>query len=252
MFVRVAFRCTFLLANFFLVEQSFSYLVTSTGSTTLFSAGRLFEIDPAEEDPGHAIVQAGTYGPADLGGHNRPALPQSTNSKDFFVTVKKNCDDNDPDADRVPRSQYCVRLTEVGANPVAFVLSLLKGSNSTEWLADQEQINHLNQAFNAIMKSSMLSALHALGRSLRKFLCASDKQESMLGDAFVKVFANPMMSYAPLIGLMQFIRFCEGGNVFVEASECVNYFDREHFYKAPYNQAPPKRVPLLDVQARSI
>jgi len=230
---------------------SFAY----DGNSLINSAGPLFEFDPdnlmadpGETNGGHEVVKAGKYGPEDPGGHNISAAKKPPNSKDFFISVKKNSEDEDEDTSRWIRgSSFCVRLTFICKLDVSRALALVRNGSSDEKLKSLKDIEGTNRMFDNFLKDQMFNSMQSPGKNPNRFFFQANKQESLLGNALQRVFQNDRKTYAPFVGLTQNVRFGEDGNVYFEANECVNYFNREFFYKSPHS--PPgeqRRVPLVN------
>jgi hypothetical protein len=192
----------------------------SAGNSLVNSVGPLFTVDPdalAEKQGGHAVVKAGVYGPEDPGGHNVPAPKKASIFKDFFVSFKKNSDNEEKDR-WISGSFFCVRLTFLCSLSVAKNLALLKNGSSNEKLEGLKDIQVLNQMFDVFLKHQLFTSLRAPGKNPNRFFFEADKQENILGSALQRVFQNDRKTYAPFVGLTQQIRFGEDGNVYFEAN----------------------------------
>jgi hypothetical protein len=199
----------------------------------------LFGDDLPPKSAGPEVVEEGRYGPADGGGHMVPAGAAQGNARRYFVTTKKDCDENDADATCVKNVHFAVDLVEVAC------LSSMKN----------DDIAHLQQAFNVLLKANMFDnpRLVAPGRNPNQFYCKEyGDQEQVLGRSLQEAFQNRSYkfgAYAPFIGLSQKVTMGEGGRMFQEASAVARYFNREIEYKQS-PRAPDVRVPLLDADGR--
>jgi len=222
------------------------------GSKTVYGSKRLFTPEEAATSRARAGTDAegknmaGKYGPEDTGGYNAPAA-RDVLCHDYYVTVKKDCEDSDPEQDRVKNAHFRVTLTEVAELPLRHVLE-----QNLE-TAENAKTDELRRAMDVMLKTSAFSLMYAPGKSPRRFYFPEDNQEDIQRNSqIVRDFTNSRVTYAPFIGLSQAVRFCANGNVFVNADSCVNFFDRENYYQAKHARDPPRPVALLDEGAISI
>jgi hypothetical protein len=221
-FAAFTFKYTIISDFFTMAFNVFVDAQLSAGNSLVNSAGPLFTVDPdalTENQGGHAVVKAGVYGPEDPGGHNAPAPKKSSIFKDFFVSFRKNSENEDEESNRWIRgSFFCVRLTFLCSLSVGKNLALLKNGSSNEKLEGLKDLQVLNQMFDVFLKHQLFTSLRAPGKNPNRFFFEADKQENILGSALQRVFQNDRKTYAPFVGLTQHIRFGEDGNVYFEAN----------------------------------
>ena len=197
------------------------------GSPILFSAGPLFDQEP--QDIPSQSIEIGKYGLADDGQHDGSLAPIKRNAKLYFVTVKKECDEDDDDAERVKNAHFAVELTEVGQIDTA---DILKGH------LDTEQMSSMQQAFSIIIRSGMLGNSRLINFTKRpgQFYLKDpqgDLEEKVCGRALLEALQNTIRgglfkTYTPLVGLATSICIGQNGHLFQEASAVATFVNRSH------------------------
>jgi len=209
------------------VLQADAHRIVTDGSPILFSAGPLFDQEP--QDIPSQSIEIGKYGLADDGQHDGSLAPIKRNAKLYFVTVKKECDEDDDDAERVKNAHFAVELTEVGQIDTA---DILKGH------LDTEQMSSMQQAFSIIIRSGMLGNSRLINFTKRpgQFYLKDpqgDLEEKVCGRALLEALQNTIRgglfkTYTPLVGLATSICIGQNGHLFQEASAVATFVNRSH------------------------
>ena len=93
----------------------------------------------------------------DTGGYNAPAA-RDVLCHDYYVTVKKDCEEGDPEQDRVKNAHFRVTLTEVAELPLRHVLEQNLDT------AENAKTDELRRAMDVMLKTSAFSLMY--GKSL--------------------------------------------------------------------------------------
>ena len=139
----------------------------SDGSQTAYAPRCLFTslAAPLLFLPENKENSEGTYGPVDNSEPQDAKTSATSLSNHYEVRVKEDCDEEDPNADRVKNAWFLVRFVEVGCIKASFVQNLHQ--------IKQDQINHadqVRQATDIVLKTSMRSVgMMAFGRSPKTF-----------------------------------------------------------------------------------
>ena len=194
----------------------------------------------AVDDAG--ISQPGKYGPADDGGHSAQKGADLTR-RTYEVCVKKDCEEDDPQADRVDNAYFLVTLTEVGTIPYSLVQKMFSRERQ-----ESNRLEEVRQALDVVLKSAQLCAgMVAMGRSPRVFYFDQRVQGELAqnSEALRRLASNPKIMESLFVGLKQTIERCVDGGVFVLADAAVDFVDRD----ADRNGNP---IPIIDERNNTI
>ena len=97
----------------------------------------------------------------------------------------------------------------------------------------------------------MTLKMTAFGRSPRVFHFPQANQAELIsGGAQLEKLLHTQRNYLPLLGIMQAIRFCENGNMFLNFDTIIDYANRE--FLPPRIVERTKKVQLLDERSKKI
>lgn len=246
------------------LQKKNDFLLVTDGKAICYSNKRLFtkenstSANRGSQGPESKFSAPEIYGPADKGGHHVTIGPNDVYN-DYYISVKRNVEETDEDADKVRNQWFRVRLLEVAAIPFREVQKALQGLQQ-----ETDYLSKIKQATEVIMKSAQFAIMHSFGRSPHRFYFPEDVQNNIISEFSPKsrlkkdyFKTNPPNPLVPHIGLESSLKLCSGGKMMVNADTCLDYFcreyypqDKSHNDKTGFQEHVP--VPVLDCENRKI
>mmetsp|Transcript_15832 Transcript_15832/g.24306 ORF Transcript_15832/g.24306 Transcript_15832/m.24306 type:complete len:1247 (-) Transcript_15832:149-3889(-) len=191
------------------------------------TSGKDDEVVDGEVESGKAMEQ---YGPgADAETRNRES---SRLFHDYKVRALATCDETDTfKSDRY--GWYIVRLQEI------------------QKLDENSQGQELETMMDIVLKNKFVAAKMKIdGKSLRKFYIPDDVTNctrNLIGHQIFQAFGRRGKVSAPLIGVSNTVRICQGGRMFVTIDSVLDVFDIDHTCNRNGERQP---IPILDTTSR--